>query len=98
MPEKTKGMVNDMEQTAVPLARTNAAAAGEGDAILRLDRQYTLVTSEDIVPHEIEVLLNSNGGASVHSTACAQMVIAYMNSKAKVVGPAKEPPQQQPAQ
>ena len=65
---------------------------------MKLDRQYTLVTSEDIVPGEMEALLNSQGMATGDSTACAQMVIAYMNSKAKVVGPAKDPRQQQPSQ
>ena len=63
-----------------------------------LDRQYTSVTSEDVAPHEIAALLASQGVATGDSAAVAVTLIAYLNSKAKVAGPATSPPQQQQPQ
>ena len=88
-----------MEQLATPLTRKVAAAIGEGDqSYLKLDKQYTLVTSEDIVPAEMEKLLTDQGMDPASSATGAQLIVAYMNSKAKVVGPTQAPTIQPPAQ
>ena len=87
-----------MEQKAVPLTRKVAAATGEGDpSFLKLDKQYTLVTSEDIVAAEMEQLLTSQGMEAAWSKSVSLLLMGYMNCKSKVVGPAQAPPQQQAA-
>ena len=94
----TQTKVKGMEQKAVPLTRKVAAATGEGDpSFLKLDKQYTLVTSEDIVAAEMEQLLTAQGMAAEASNACSLLLMGYMNSKSKVVGPPQAPPEQQAA-
>ena len=43
----------------------------------------------------MEHLLTSQGMEAVSSAKCSLLLLAYMNRKAKVVGPPQEPPKQQ---
>ena len=96
--EATQAKLKDMERKAVPLTQKVAAATIKGDpAILKLDKQYTMVTSESIKTEDLENYLLANGSPPELCKTMAALMMGFMNIKSMVMGPAPVPIEQPPA-